>query len=495
MANPTVEEVLGVLRPSFQGIDLRGIVVALGDKQEWRNVFTVIRFSDKTSQEISAEHDRLIKLNAIPAKILNKRSDGNTEPYKGMRIVLASITTDKLDQLLDGIEQNIVNVNDVHFRIFDRDLALKLKNQEMYPHWVADKWQTYYWGWGDQIANFDGTPNGQGKRPRLDSRDLDKQARSIGFTDFQQLAERIIEQSFGHGIGHAFQIFAPIYARIASVDQLNDSIKVIGDFHRALGDLMLECSLQENKQGDHRSGRSLGKKPVNRQTGNRKFIRYSRNFLLTESPESGRIQVSLYKQASTRVDLDNRQTSLGSGIRSYRAFTSFVPGQDITEYLRGLTSGTILNCKLLKKFISKEQSKVFEYVVTYLLALCHLNPILLSNLRHDFVNGGLEAGSADIMALAQDGSVILVSCTTGMPDRNKRDMLIAARTTIAQRINIFPRTIKLVLITSKPSVSESGEEIVELASTDLEQLWERIQGGNLSEARRLLGLESGSSIF
>ena len=146
MANPTVEEVLGVLRPSFQGIDLRGIVVALGDKQEWRNVFTVIRFSDKTSQEISAEHDRLIKLNAIPAKILNKRSDGNTEPYKGMRIVLASITTDKLDQLLDGIEQNIVNVNDVHFRIFDRDLALKLKNQEMYPHWVADKWQTYYWG-------------------------------------------------------------------------------------------------------------------------------------------------------------------------------------------------------------------------------------------------------------------------------------------------------------------------------------------------------------
>jgi len=501
MANPTVGEVLDVLRPSFQGIDLRAVVVALGDQQGWQNAFTVIRFSVKTPEEISVEHDRLKTLYDIPAEILNKRlgREYNIEPYRGMRIELSSLAVGRLEQFVGGIHEGIIRTNDIAFRVFDHELGINLP-KEMYLRGVDDeenghRWGAYHWGWGSQTANFAGAPDGQGNKLRLDSRDLDNQARSIGFADFQDLVEHITGQSFLRGSGFALQIVAPVYARITSIIPSHDAVGVTGCFHPALGKLTLECSLRESKQGEHACGRSLGRIPVSPQTTDQKFTQFSEKFLLTESPESGHVQASLFKQAATRVELHREQSPLKSGVMAFRAFTSFVPEEDITDYLRGLTSGTGIDCKILNKFTSKENSKVFEYVVTYLLGLCHLNPILLSNLKYDVVNGGFEAGSADIIALAQDGSVILVSCTIGMPDRNKRNMLIAARTAIAQRIKVSPQAIKLILISGKPSVSASDAEMVELAAADLKKIWEMIRGGNLSEARSLLGLELGSSIF
>ena len=132
---------------------------------------------------------------------------------------------------------------------------------------------------------------------------------------------------------------------------------------------------------------------------------------------------------------------------------------------------------------------MIEYVVTYLLGLCQLSPILLSNPQYDVIHGGLEAGSADIVASTQGGVPILVSCTMAMPDARKRNMLLAARTAIANRTKVPLEAIKILLVTGKPSVSPSGTELLELAATDLERLWAMCQQGNLSEARRLLGFQ------
>lgn len=62
MVQPSIKDVLGGLRQSFKSINLRAVIVALGDGQDWQNAFTVIRFSAKTVEEISAEHDRLKEL-------------------------------------------------------------------------------------------------------------------------------------------------------------------------------------------------------------------------------------------------------------------------------------------------------------------------------------------------------------------------------------------------------------------------------------------------
>lgn len=75
-----------------------------------------------------------------------------------------------------------------------------------------------------------------------------------------------------------------------------------------------------------------------------------------------------------------------------------------------------------------------------------------------------------------------------MPDLKKRDMLLAARTVVANRLNVPVDTIRAVLVTGKPSVSSSYKELRELAATDLEGLWEMCRKGNLSDARHLLGL-------
>ena len=502
MANPTVGEVLAVLRQSFKAVDLRAVVVALGDQRGWQNVFTVIRFSAKTAGEISAEHERLKRLYELPSEVLNKLlgKEHNIEPYKGMNIELSAYPIDQFKQLVGRLREGHVTASNRAFRVSDRDLAIDLMREEMYLRMnleyedIGNHWPVYYWGCGEQRTDFEGFGDEQGDRPWLGGHDLDKQSRGFGFANFQELLERITGESFRRGSGHAFEIFAPVYARITSVTPLTDAINVTGHFHRALGELVVECSLYERAQWERAVGRSLGKARVGAQTNGQELAPFSTEFKLEEPPETGRVRVSLIKQAATRVDLHEEQSPLRSGVLAFRAFTSFVPEEDITDYLRCLTSGTNVEaCSMYRKFTPRDNSKkkdeLFEHVVTYLLGLFQLNPVLLSNPKYDVIEGGLQAGSADIVASAPDGDPILVSCTMAMPDARKRNMLLAARTAIANRVRVPLEAIRVMLVTGKPSVSPSDTELVELAAADLERVWAMCRQGNLSEARRLLGLQ------
>jgi len=502
MANPSIEEVLEVLRKSFKSIDLRAVIVAFGDGQGWQNAFTVIRFSAKTVDEISTEHAGLKKLYELPSELLNKRLgiEHNIEPYRGMNVELSAYPVDRFERLVRRLREGIFDTSNRAFRVFDHDLAIDLMREEMYL-WqnleyedIGDHWPVYYWGHGDQRAQLKGSPNEQGDRPQLEERDLDKQSRGVGLPNFRELAERITGRPFGRSSGHAFEILFPVYARIKSVTPSFDTVTVNGHFHQALGELVVECSLFEQTQWERALGRSLGKDRVIPQINGKDLVPFSLRFPLKEPPESGRVRVSLFKQAATRVDLHGEQSSLKSGVLSFRAFASFVPEEDITEYLGCLTSGAdIKTCRIYRRFTLKDNSKkkdeLIEYVVTYLLGLCQLNPLLLSNPQYDVIHGGLEAGSADIVASTQGGDPILVSCTMAMPDARKRNMLLAARTAIANRFKVPLEAIKILLVTGKPSVSPSGRELLELAATDLERLWVMCREGNLSEARRLLGFQ------
>ncbi len=500
MANPSIKEVLEVLRKSFKSIDLRAVIVAFGDDQGWQNAFTVIRLSAKTAEEISAEHDRLKKLYELPPELLYKRLgvEHNVEPYRGLNVELSAYPVDRFERLVGRLREGLVDTSNRAFRVFDHDLAIDLIGEEMYL-WqnleyedIGEHWPVYYWGRGDQRAYIKGSPNEKGDRPQLEERDLDKQSRSVGLPNFRELAECITGRPFGRSSGHAFEILFPVYARIKSVTPSFDTVNVNGRFHQALGKLVVECSLFEQTQWDRALGRSLGKDRIIPQSNGQDLVPFSISFPLKEPPESGRVRVSLFKQAATRVDLHDEQSSLKSGVLSFKAFAFFVPEEDITEYLGCLTSGTnIETCSIYRKFTPKNNSKkkdeLIEYVVTYLLGLCQLNPILLSNPQYDVIHGGLQAGSADIVASTQGGIPILVSCTMAMPDARKRNMLLAARTAIANRAKVPLEAIKILLVTGKPSVSPSSTELLELAATDLERIWTMCRQGKLSESRRLLG--------
>ena len=502
MANPSVGEVLEVLRQSFQGIDLRAIIAAVGDGKGWQNVFTVIRFTAKTLDEIAAEHERLKTLYELPPQILNRPlgKEHSINPYRGINIELSSYSTAKFRQLLGATSEGIIRVSNRAFLISDYvPLGKDLMQQEM-NLWNSDyedignRWPVYFFGCGQQRTNFEGSLDGEGDKPRLESQDLDKQSRSIGFTSFLELVEQITGESFGRSTGNSFEIFAPVYARITSVIPSSHKVELLGNFHPALGQLVLECSLQERRQSHRAGGALLGKIRLIPQSSGQELTQFSQEFPLEKPPETGYVKASLYKQTTTRVDLHNERSPLRSGVPAFKAFTSFVPEQDITEYIECLKSGKdIQTCRIFRNFTPKDRSKkndeLFEHVVTYLLGLCQLNPMLLSNPQYDVIHGGLQAGSADIVASAEGGGAILVSCTMAMPDTRKRNMLLAARTAIANRTGIPLEEIRAVLVTGKPSVSYSDTELPELAATDLERLWEMCKQGNLTEARRLLRVQ------
>jgi hypothetical protein len=518
MANPSIKEVLEVLQPSFKSIDLRAVIVALGDGQGWQNVFIVVRFSARTVEEILAEHDRLKKLYELPSRLLNKRLgiEHNVEPYRGINVELSAYPADHFEQLVRRLDKGIVDTSNRAFRVFPGGLDLMQQETYLWQNLdyedIGDHWPVYYWGQGEQQRDFTDSlevreitdkdwvdfaskvASGKKSEPALKERDVDKQAHDIGFSGIQELVERVTERPFRRGSGHAFEILLPVYARIKSVAPSFDTVDINGHFHQALGELVVECSLFEQTQWERALGRSLGKKRIIPTGKGQDILPFSIRFPLKESPESGRVRVSLFKQGATRVDLHSEQSSLKSGVLTFRTFASFVPEEDITEYLGCLTSGTsIENCRIYQRFTPKDSSKkkdeLIEYVVTYLFSLCQLNPLLLSNPQYDVIHGGLEAGSADIVASTQSGTPALVSCTMAMPDARKRNMLLAARTAIANRLNVPLEAIKMLLITGKPSVSPSGTELLELAAADLERLWEMCRQGNLSEARRLLGFQ------
>ena len=332
MATPTVGEVLEVLRQSFQGADLRAIVVALGDQQGWRNAFTVIRFSAKTPQEISAEHERLKKLYELPSEVLNKRLgvEHNIEPYKGMNIELSAYPARQFEQLVRRMGEGIFSASNRASRVFDRDLGIDLMREEMYLQNMdyedmGNHWSVYYWGRGEQQTDFVGFPDGQSDKSRLAERDLDKQSRSIGFANFRELAERITGESFRRGSGHAFEIFAPVYARITSVTPSSNAVDVTGHFHPALGELVVECSLHERAPWERARGRSLGRVRVSPQAVGQELTQFSSEFTLGKPPETGSVRASLFKQGITRIDLHEAQSPLGSGILAFRVFACFVP--------------------------------------------------------------------------------------------------------------------------------------------------------------------------
>jgi hypothetical protein len=501
MARPTVAEVLEALRDSYRGIDFRAVILAFGDQQGWQNAFTVIRFSEKEPQEISAEHERLKSLHELPAEVLSRRlgAEYSIEPYRGMKIELSACPVEQFEQLVARLSEGIVCTSSVAFRVFDAELCTDLMQNEMDLQIVNHEdteghWPLYYWGQGEQQRSFSGSADAQGNRVRLQERDLDKQSRSLGFSNFQQLVERITGAPFLRGSGQAFEILAPVYARVTSVTPSSDTIEVIIHRHPGLGQLVLECSLYDDSRWERAGGPSLGRSRLVQQSAGQEPVRPSVTFKLQNPPESGSVEATLFKQATTRVDLHRQRSALRSGVPSFRAYASFVPEEDISKYLDCLTSGAgIVDCDIYRHFTPKNGSKkteeLFEYVVMHLLGLCQLNPILLSNPQYDVIHGGLQAGSADIVASAPGGEPIVVSCTMASPDKRKCNTLLAARTAIASRSDTPPEAIKAILVTGKPSVSSSDKELLELAATDLRRLWELCRQGNLSEARRLLGIQ------
>jgi hypothetical protein len=235
---------------------------------------------------------------------------------------------------------------------------------------------------------------------------------------------------------------------------------------------------------------SLGKRDIDSDS-DEEIIAFSQYYDLQGMPESADIEVSLYKPRPSRIDLSRLRRRLPSGIATYQAYTAFVPEDDVDGYLECLVTGReIRSCGLFRRYQPRDSSKkineLLEHAVNHLLALCHLNPVLLSNLNSDAIEGGMNAGSADILAATPDGEPLLVGCTMAMVDDRKRGMLLSGRKAICTRFQWQEDRVKLLLVSGKPDTASSSQEVHEIGASELQRLWEFIKRGDIGGAQALL---------
>jgi hypothetical protein len=495
------KEAPDILEPTYQSIDLRAVLVSPGDKQGWRSLLTVIRFSDKSPGEISKEHATLMRLHSLTAEFLKRplKRQSDIRTFRGMNVELSSYATNQRDYLLGRLAEGIINCKGHgRFCVWDEIHGFNLGNEQM--SWRNDpyatdnrQWPVYYWGIGERTRDLVGTPDSQGNRPRVQTSELTTWARAAGFANFDQVCERLLGVPFSAPVyrANSLEIRAPVYAQIDDVITYDKGIRVQGSFNSSLGRLVLECSVsQYNSQWSYLvPAMPLERRDINPQGQGEKIQPFAEELAVNTPLEMGKATAVLFKLSPRRVHLIEHSSSLGSGIPFFKAFQSFVPEAHIEECLNRLNSGdSIIDCQLYKRYKPKDESKLLEFVTNDLLALCHLNPRLLA--PYDALAAPSNPGSADILAASPDGLPLLVSCTMAMPDDRKANMLGAARTVICQRYKWPEENVKLLLVTGKPSVSDpytSG--IRTLAATDLDKMWELIKHGDVSGARGLIGIQ------
>lgn len=498
---PSLREVAEALLPTYRSIDLRAVVVALGDGQGWRNVVTVVRLSETTPQEVKTSHEALISDLRLPSQFMNTQLGRQhaANPYVGFNVDLASYPASSFWSLADDIARGRIKTPSRVIRLIDADSipldntdpALIRPEQSGRSHWV------YHWRWGQKTGEFTGAVLSDGTRAALTGPELDRRSRAAGLENFRALTEEIV--GIPWYASDALEVYLPVYATLTNVEQSPTTMGVTGSAPRSLFPVVVEAKMTSYENSARRRYGASKRVTIHAPEGDEPEVPFSAEFDMPDRPAVGQLEVSLFKREPTRVEMGDLRVDLSSRALLFNVYSQFVPEADITEYLGVLVRGTGRNLsRLYQNFKShnrqKKAEELLEHLMTHLMALCELNPLSLADSQHDVVSGELSAGSADLVGLAAAGRPLLVSCTMGMPDEKKRGMLRSARTAVARRCGIEESAFVLVLVTGKPTSRPVSDDVHDVAASDLERVWKAIKRGDIAEGRRILGVQQAGPI-
>ena len=469
---------------------MRAVILSLGDVQGWRNVVTVLRFSEMTRDEVEQSHRDLVRALGLTDDLMTTKlgREHLVRPYVGFNIDLSASDASGAELITDQLERGSISTPTRAIYLTD-NTGVPLQDTEpvlipgrFIP--ARSEWpRFYYWRWGNKATVL----NERG----LD-RQLDSQSRQARFRNFGSMTEEVVGVPW-HA-GGALEMHLPVYARLTGVESSPTTVTIGGIAHRALLPLTVEARMMSYEHsGPERQG-PLMRQEIPAAGGEGSYQTFSCAFDVTDRPNVGQLDVALFKQGPTRVELGDAKVPLSSSAPLFNAYTAFVPEADLTQYLEALVAGQNINqCTLFKRYkarvTSKKAAELLEYVTAHLMGLCELNPITLSNPQYDAVSGDVAAGGADLLGLGDAGRPMLVSCTMGMPDGRKRGLLSSACAAIARRSGLSAATFVLVLVTGKPTAPNVDDDIHDVSAQDLERAWQMIQEGDISQARRVFGLQ------
>ena len=495
----TLSEIRRALTPAYRSIDLRSIIVALGDGSGWRNVVTVIRFSDDTQESVRETQDNLASTLDIPRELLHRElgPEHNLEPYVGVNVELSSYQPEDFDRLFRRSDQSLLDVDSRAIRLRDDDrVSIPFESTEPVltdGAYLGHRGQDlYYWRWGSKDNSWSSTDGTH----RITEKDIDSQLRSLGLRPLSEFAEQVVGLPWANS--SALEILMPVQISVY-VQQSVGTVKVAGSAPAGIAPIELELEVYAYPRGTHvRHGQvhrpdiRFGE-PVDRR------VQFEASVDVTNRPSPSTAELTLFKRQPGRVELWRERVALLSNNPLFETFTAFVPGEEVSDYLDALVKGAGIQACLLYKRFSKattpNPARLLEHVTALIMGLCGLNPLPLAETQHDALPGDQPSGSADIVAATGAGVPILVGCTMAAPSDRDTSLLEAASVSINARSSSYEVRHHLVLVSGKPSATTASERVTVVPATGLVRAWQMIQRGEISQARAIFGVaEPGAGI-
>ena len=452
-----LNHVLKAFSPALKSIDIRTVAVCSSSEEPWQNLVTSIILSDKTVEEIKAEHEKLppvrnpnnqfaIFLGAFPFdySIFDKISNGEIR-FPALTFGINRIKTREVDPLALKVNSTQEWING--------SLCYILRAVEQ--------------GVLEERAKFWTIVNEQ-----------DRFSKRFGFSNVQQLIKDYLKMNdYGNGNRKDFEIVIPQLAQIQNLQFLENQFIVDIQKPTELVGLQLNIQLKRDFQTLWRNVCEI--------EGTNNSIEFNIDGLLPFDLMS--------------VDLIHRD----SGLTIDRTDKK-VPLENVAEpFVKTLDAFCSLD-KLQKMLFEPENygknpAKIFENAVTWLLSLAgfetlHVGIIIkkLNGKEEKFDSlqskSGKHIGSADIIAYEENERLLLIDCDIDFVDPKKVKKMADMKKHFRKQLKGYEKLhIVPILFTPIDFRKESPSIDVMIADQAIiKRIFEAVTQGNREQARALL---------
>jgi hypothetical protein len=460
-----VSEVVKAFSPAFNSVDLR--IVAVKPEDRWINVITSIRLSTKSREEINSEQEE--------ARDKLPRTDK-------FRIFLDSCDIKQLRILFEAFNEEEIKVSNTLIKFRGLDL-FTLRVDRYLPDYLKEmeEWKLV----GSQEMGRE--EDRRNLWPIVESQN--GTAKLLGFEDIYELISETLKiRDFSRDRRRDLIIGIPLPARIADASLVGSSVKIKTKKVVGLEDLQLNLCIRRVKPRAYQYDLVWRKTELVKKCKRapaRNFC-YVTNFVeLTNLRPHDRIEVELIHRQVPTISMDevHLEAPLENAVEPFaKALNSFCSLETFKK--------RVLNPERCKEGKAKPQD-IFENAVAWLLSLVGFSVLHIGKYFENLKipETDVQIGSADILAYRENECILLVDCTTSLPDDDKIRSMIAVKEhfRFIQDEHRQPNIISVIFSPKDCSGISVDRQVVKIVGRyQIKQMFEEAMKGNPEKARSSL---------
>ena len=439
--------VLESFKPALKSIDVRTVAVCPPSEEDWQNLITSIVVSDKTEEEVKAEHKLLP----------NVRNNEFVVLYQAL-----SFDYEIFNRISNGEMRFLTpyGYNKVKTRILD-PLALKVTST---VEWIG--------GSPNVILKANGQGDTESRKKIWEVvHQQNTFANSCGFSNSTELIKRCLKlESYDYNVQKDLEVKIKQLATIGKIQFGDKQVKVNIKNPYQLNNLQLNIDLQHYPKQVWIKPRQID--------GKTNYIEVKVNEMLPLDNLNFQL---IHRNTGLRIDRTDEIVPLENVTYPFlKTLEAFCP---IDEFKRMLFEPEITK--------GKPQFN-FESAVAWLLSLAGFEVIHLNSSGKTFdklrVGEGYEKGCADIIAYEENKRLVLIDCDTGSVDPIKVQKLERTKKHFRETLKGYEKLhIVPILFTPVDFRGTSPSPDVMIADRAIiKRIFEAVVKGDREQARSVL---------